>query len=248
MNSGITDQRPVGIWLVPTDVLTRAVRAQCLGLLSVAERERHDRYLADDARDQYLLGRALVRTVLSRRTGVPTGRWVFGQNPQGRPHIESPVLPEPVHFNLSHASGLVALAVGDHPEIGVDVENVQRRLSWEDLAASYFSTHEQAVLAQTAPTQRRARFFEIWTLREAYVKARGLGLSLPFERFQFMFEGESVALACRADCGDDGQRWRLFRYRPTPDHTLSLAVAGGPDLPAPVVAWWPAEALCRASP
>jgi 4'-phosphopantetheinyl transferase len=212
-------------------------------LLSASERERHKRYLVDDARDQYLLGRAMVRTALATVASVSAAQWVFGHNAHGRPHIEAPSLRKPLHFNLSHAVGLVAVAVCDWAEIGIDVENVKRRLSWENLAASYFSAGEQAVLAQTASDQRRARFFEIWTLREAYVKARGLGLSLPFDRFQFVFDDDAVALACRDDCGDEGERWQFFRYRPTADHALSLALAAGATQVTPSLVWLPEKAL-----
>lgn len=219
---------PVGIWLMSPESLTPAMRRHALALLGAAERARHERYRVDAARDQYLVGRLMLRTMLSRYAAVPPEQWVFAANDHGRPRIEAPRLSRPLHFNLSHTHGLVALAMGASEAIGVDVENVGRSVSLDDLAANYYSAKEQALLASTAPEQRRRVFFDIWTLREAYAKARGLGLALPLDRYGFCLDGDRIQLDGDLVCDDDAQRWRFWRLYPTADHVVAVAVA--PDV------------------
>ena len=145
-------------------------------LLTQSEKERHDRFHFARDRKQFLATRLLVRTVLSRYVATPAAAWRFAQEPHGKPYIESPLPSPPLHFNLSNTYGLVVCTVSAaHAEIGVDVESLERDRTPLDIASHYFSAAEVTAL-QAQPWDCQPDFFyALWTLKESYIKARGLG-------------------------------------------------------------------------
>src|SRR4051794_11353112 len=134
----------VDVWLACLCSACRDPEADTLRLLGEAERVKWSRFVAEDARLQYLVSRALVRTTLSRYAAVRELAWQFGANRYGRPHIEQPTALRGLQFNLSNATGLVACAVAVDCEVGVDVENTRRPLDVDALAPSVFAPMELA--------------------------------------------------------------------------------------------------------
>ncbi|ATQ77162.1 4-phosphopantetheinyl transferase [Massilia violaceinigra] len=215
----------IDIWLVFYQTITAPeLQAALLELLNDAERQQQIRFYRPDDRLRYLATRALVRTTLSRYAPLAPADWTFIPNEYGRPaigndHVEARSL----NFNVSHTRGLIALAVARDRVLGVDVENLVTRQVSGDIAEHYFAPAEVAELATVPEERHQARFFEYWTFKEAYIKARGMGLSIPLDRFGFHFADErSVSLAVDAELGDDAARWRFWQFQPTPDHLLAL--------------------------
>lgn len=225
----------IDVWLARPDDLDAAQERSCLALLSEEERGRCDRFVASGARLQYLAAHALLRLTLSRYAAVRPEDWTFGANAFGRPHVET-TAGLGLHFNLSHTDGLVAVAVAADPLIGVDVESMRRAKDLEGLARSVFSGHELAAFsAGPDEAERRDLFFALWTLKEAYIKARGLGFSLDLDSFAFDVSGPAPSIRFSERCPDDPARWRFWRFRPTPDHFL--AIAGSVRSNAPNLIW-----------
>jgi 4'-phosphopantetheinyl transferase len=213
----------VDVWLTCLCDRCRDPEADTLRLLSEAERAKWSRFVAEDARLQYLVSRALVRATLSRYADVGERAWQFGANRYGRPHIEQPAALRALQFNLSNATGLVACAVAMDCDVGVDVENIRRPLDVDALAPGVFAPMELADVRACMQAARRERFFAYWTLKEAYIKARGMGLSIPLDAFWFDLGGRSPRLHLTDRCPDDAPRWRFYRYAPTAQHRLALA-------------------------
>jgi 4'-phosphopantetheinyl transferase len=205
---------------------------RCAALLDAGERARMGRFhAAADAR-RYLFAHALARTTLTRYAPeTPPAGWRFRTNEHGRPEIAGAVTP--LRFNLSHTAGLVACAVAHDRDVGVDVEHLHPP-RWDaaaslEVAASHFAPAERAGLEAAGPEARAARFFAIWTLKEAYIKARGLGLSLPLARFAFELDaGPEPRVRFDAGFGDEPEAWHFACLRPTPAHALALAVRRAP--------------------
>lgn len=219
------DAGNIDIWLayyrdIEDPVLLESMRA----LLNAAERNQEQRFHFADDRKRYLVTRALVRTTLSRYEAIAPCDWRFGANAFGRPDIANTDGDAAgICFNVSHTAGLIALAVSRHASVGVDVESLTARPAPVGIAGHFFAPAELASLSVLAPELRPDRFFEIWTFKEAYIKARGMGLSLPLDQFSLSFPCEhSVRLAIDAQLGDDPRRWRLWQLRPTPEHLLAL--------------------------
>jgi len=165
----------VDVWLAASDEIGAVDLRSYQGLMSSDEHARWTRFVVPKPRLQHLVARALVRTTLSRYADVAPSRWRFETNGYGRPHIAAPALASGLHFNISHTDGLVALAVANGVEIGVDVENVTRKLDVSQLAPSVFAAAEVAALSRTAETDRRACFFRSGRLRRLTSRPAGWG-------------------------------------------------------------------------
>ncbi|HVA45288.1 MAG TPA: 4'-phosphopantetheinyl transferase superfamily protein [Pirellulales bacterium] len=194
-------------------------------LLDADERERWQRFVFAADRGQFLLSHVMLRRVLSRYADVPPQAWRFCKNEFGRPEITGPAAAAGLSFNLSHTRGLVACAVTLGREVGIDVEDLQRGSPVTDLAARYFSSLELAELVGLPQERQQERFFELWTLKEAYLKARGVGLSLGLHRFSMHFSpGQAPTISFAPGLVDDPAAWQFAQFRPAPRHLLAVAV------------------------
>jgi 4'-phosphopantetheinyl transferase len=226
--------RSVHVDLLLTDSADAlAKRAEYLSLLSPEEHERMARFVFERDRVRFLLTRALVRTTLSRYASVAPADWHFIANAHGRPEIlDRPAGVPDLRFNLSHTDGLIACAVTIGREVGVDVEHVGRRLT-QDVAARFFAPAEVAHLQSLPGDEQERVFFDYWTMKEAYIKARGFGLALPLGDFAFHFlPGGPPSIAFEPAMQDDPSTWQFLQDWPTPAHRLGLAIRRtGDDLP-----------------
>jgi 4'-phosphopantetheinyl transferase len=218
----------IDLWLTYYQPLADPLfQAQLRALLSDAERAQEVRFHFPDDRLRYLVTRAMARTVLSRYAGVAPSAWEFEHNEYGRPAIAKRHALTALRFNVSHARGLIALAVGHGRELGVDVENLAERQAPIGVAERFFAAAEVAALRGVPEDRQHARFFEYWTLKESYIKARGMGLSLPLEQFAFHLPPAGpVQLQVAPALGDDGARWRFWQCQLAPDYLLALCADG----------------------
>jgi 4'-phosphopantetheinyl transferase len=215
----------VHVWHIdPERVTDSELRARYLALLSSEERARYERFLVDRPRHEYLVAHALVRLVLSRYASVQPKAWQFAAGPSGKPAIAGPPGHSWLRFNLSHTRGLCACAVARDLDVGVDVEVNDRPVS-EALMASCLTAEERAQVAPWPEGQRSRIFLDFWTLKEAYLKARGVGLSIAPNALSFRLgPGESASVSFAAAVEDDPSLWQFVRLPPTITHCLAVAV------------------------
>jgi 4'-phosphopantetheinyl transferase len=219
------DGKTVHVWLVASDAIGDDLLRRYQALLAPVERERWLSFRVRGAAIQYLIGRALLRTSLSRYAPVPADAWIFETNAYGCPYLAAPLAQHGLRFNLSHTDGLVACAVSRGGDVGVDVENATRDVDPLSLAPTVFATPEIADIEATVPAERAQRFFAYWTLKEAYIKARGMGVSLALDGFWFDLDRDPPRIHFGERCPDRPERWHFSRCRPTPAHALAIAVA-----------------------
>jgi 4'-phosphopantetheinyl transferase len=205
-------------------------------LLTDEERGKEFRFYFPDDQRRYLVTRALVRTVLARYLPVQPTDWRFSNNQWGRPEISNLARDEcGLRFNISHTKGLIALGVAHGRELGVDVENLRTRDVSLEIADRFFAEPEVAELATVPKERQQDRFFEYWTFKESYIKARGMGLSIPLGQFSFHYPNErAVNIAIDPELGDDANRWSFWQYRPTADYLMAVCAerrsGGAPSL------------------
>ena len=214
----------IHLWLAFYDEINdESVFSAHRSVLNEVERRQESRFYFVADRRRYLVTRALVRTVLSHYAPLSPERWVFSTNRYGRPQIaneEGRVAG--LSFNVSHTHSVIVLAVAKCRELGVDVENVYAGVSI-DLADRFFAPHEVEALGRLPPDLRRDRFFEYWTFKESYIKARGMGLSIPLDKFSFNCEHDHrVALTIHPDLGDNPMRWQFWQFRPTSSYLVAI--------------------------
>ncbi|MFL5138934.1 MAG: 4'-phosphopantetheinyl transferase family protein [Microvirga sp.] len=224
------------------EVDTPAMRDACRALLSDDEKARIARLASERQQREFLLARGVLRLGLSRiAPAIDPSAWRFEADRHGRPFIAAPSMARPLHFSLSHTDGCVACAISGCETIGVDVEATDRLRSPLAVAEHAFSKAEIAELARLPAEEQADRFFDYWTLKEAYVKARGIGLLLPLDQFSMLIRQDgSIGIAFAPGFADDALRWSFTKDSPSPHHRL--AVADGSGLPggSPIVRQpWP---------
>lgn len=190
-----------------------------------AERCRQFRRLQD--RELYLVARAALRHTLSRYADVPPQGWRFVQAEGGRPELAPPFDTLGLRFSVSHTQGLVACAVSHAVAVGVDVQAVNGTLDVSPMVAMACSGAEREQLERLAPHAARTRFYELWTLKEACVKARGAGLALPLNGVTFEGRGEPIEVSFSAPASDDARHWQFALWRPGPEHQGAVALRRG---------------------
>jgi 4'-phosphopantetheinyl transferase len=193
-------------------------------MLDLEERRRHASFHFENDRHRYLVTRALVRTTLSRYAERTPADWSFSRTDYGKPHVANGASDvQGLSFNVSHAGNLAALAIAWNRSVGIDVENVAgRRSAVFDIAKRYFSGIEAAALSAQPRGRRHDRFFEYWTLKEAYIKARGMGLSIPLNRFTMLIDDASVALLTAPGVDHDAARWHFWQLRCSADYVVAI--------------------------
>lgn len=201
---GALAPRGIELWCTfLEDIRDPNLWARYRALLTPAELTRQERLRFEKDRLRDLATRALVRTVLSRYAPVAPEEWRFAAGPHGRPRIAG-ASPPPLEFNVSHAHELVVVAVAARRLIGVDIEDLERRANTAHLDR-YFAPGESAALRALPEGEQRRRFFELWTLKEAYLKATGVGLTQPLDSIVFELPGRTglrLSSESAADAGD----------------------------------------------
>jgi 4'-phosphopantetheinyl transferase len=199
-------------------------QAKYPALLSDEERHRSVGFHFEGDRRVFVAAHALLRLTLSRFALVAPSSWQFRAGEHGRPEIAEPG--SRLRFSISHTRGLAACAVVLDRDIGLDVEHLSRDAPIE-LATSFFAEREARAVENAPSEDRTARFLTCWTLKEAYIKARGLGLSIPLDQFA-MYEDSQHGwrIAFEPTLDDDPGRWHFWSWRPGRRHQAALAVAG----------------------
>lgn len=177
-------------------------------VLNEEERQRARRFVFDRDRDMYVFSHGLLRLLLARYMVADPRELAFASAPGGRPELVSPSS-APIRFNLSHTDGLVGCILTQKADCGLDVEQISR-VDYRHLVPTVLAPEERSALLGLAEADRPHRFCEIWTLKEAYLKGRGLGISYPIRNISFSgFDGNR---RCRVvgDERDDGSTWHFW--------------------------------------
>lgn len=197
----------------------------------------------------FIVNRALVRRVLSRYAAVAPTAWEFARNPCGKPVVSAPGVAQPPRFNLSHAGEYTLCAVSPAVAVGIDIEAHDNGAALLAVADQYFSERELADLRALPEARQASTFFDYWTLKEAYLKARGEGLVQPLDSFSFFPADEDhIGFECApehmARSAEGAVAWHFSLLRLAAGYTAALAV----QHPAPSLRYWamlpegPAEA------
>lgn len=252
LNTG-DDTLELDLWLVdPSTIRSMQLLTRYYETLNANERERHSQFASPALKHNFLVTRALIRDVLSRTVlnSIIPSAWTFTENEYGRPAISNPEFQGKLHFNISHTDKLIVCMVSPIYSVGIDVENVTRNLDYLTLAKSCFSRPEvENLLQQKSLETMKQRFFEYWTLKEAYIKARGMGLSLPLEHFHYQLESRAsakydensnsssapalvpadyqISITFEAPIIDLSSEWEFKVFRLLPDHLVSIAAKTG---------------------
>ena len=229
--------RPSLFFCDTSSVTSPALLSRYRELLEPAETARLDRFRFEKDRHSFLVSHALLRTVLSEFTGTDAASLQFAAGEHGKPYLDSTRLQStaPLAFNLSHSGSYAAVAVRQgQAALGVDIEFHRAERRFAELSRRYFADSEVRALDAEPGHAMMGRFYDIWTLKEAYLKARGTGLQLPLEDFAFAFSADRLDFNARPDLDDCPQRWRFWCARFPGEFSVALAIESE-ESPEPVL-------------
>lgn len=198
-------------------------------LLDEAERARAARFVVEPPRIEYILSHSQMRMALSEHTGIDPRDFRFREGPNGKPEIDAPVEARGVRCNLSHSRGVAAAAITLGRTIGVDVEERSARVNIDELSQTVFSPSGIQAFGALPPDRKRLFFFAKWTLKEAFVKARGDGLTLDVKRISISLSEAFQPLHFLLDGADIFPLWRAHTFDPGPHHAGALVVQARRD-------------------
>lgn len=217
----------IHLWYAYDDsIKDSSLLSQYLNILNDEERVQQQRFHFEKHRHQYLITRATVRSVLSYYAPeISPAQWTFEKNEYGKPSITNKNVAVPLRFNISHTDQLIVMAVTLDRDLGVDVEYLPRLGKMLEIANSFFSPAEaQQLLALPAELQRN-RFFDLWTLKEAYIKACGMGLSIPLDHFSYSFsDNGKISIDFKSERNDQPEYWQFWQMRPNDDYKVAMAI------------------------
>jgi len=220
------EESEIHLWqLEQGDFELSSLQSECLAWLTESELKRFRRFQFDRHRKQLLLGRVLMRVALSSydRSMAPAS-WNFTYNDYGKPAISEEQNSASLYFNLSHSAEKVVLAVSRFKDIGVDVECARKPRRIAAIAQRYFSDKEASQLLILPEDRQQSRFYDLWTLKEAYIKACGMGLAIPLQHFSYGFVGDDrLTVEFDARRNDMEGAWQFWQLSAGSDFKLAVA-------------------------
>jgi 4'-phosphopantetheinyl transferase len=153
----------------------------CLAALSIDERDRAGRFLFEQDRQRFVVARAALRSLIGWHVQMPASRIHLTVQSHGKPRLVADGHEDKVRFNVSHSYDLALIAISGEREVGVDVERIRPLADLDSIAARHFAPEERQALFRATPVDRLPLFYRYWTLKEAYLKARGFGLHMPLD-------------------------------------------------------------------
>ena len=222
------DSAPPDLPLASAHVWKRALHGSeaeieaCHDLLSDEEREKAARYRVERPRTDYIFTRGTLRSLLSKYLRIPPHEISFRYTKYGKPFLAND---SDLAFNVSHSEGLALLAFTRKREIGVDVEKLRPQTDALKLAERFFSVREREALRPLSGDDLHSAFFRCWTRKEAYIKAKGEGLSLPLHQFDVSIDPDpaEALIATRPDA-TEASRWILRNLPTNAGYASALAI------------------------
>lgn len=217
--------REVHIWQASLDQSPATIN-QLHRLLAADEEERARRFHFETDRRHYVVGRGYLRLILSRYLGIHSEEIEFTYTEYGKPQITLSGLPgQSLNFNLAHSKGLALYAFTRLGQIGVDIEYIRPEFPDEEIAQRFFSAVEIKRLRALPVEARPQAFFDCWTRKEAFIKAKGLGLSLPLDQFDVTLDPAEPAALLRTGWDEnEAEHWSLRGIGTAPGYAAAVAV------------------------
>ncbi len=210
----------VHVWLVRADDAALCM-ACCENLLATAERERAARFKFEKDRRLYTVAHAALRSILAGYLNIAPGDLEFEIGQRGKPRLAPTFSKDSLEFNLSHSSEVALLAVTREREIGVDVEHIKEQFAFAEVAERYFTTREVSALRALPEALQRRAFYQCWTSKEAFLKAKGVGLSGELDEVEIVLAGEG-----RVQVKSTLPGWYLGELNPCDGYVGAVALEG----------------------
>lgn len=201
-----TPVKGVDLWFLDLSKIAVSDSDKFTQLLSEKELERAQQFKKNQ--HHFLATRALSRKALAHYTGIPPHELQIARTDDGKPFLTN--TPYPLYFNLTHSGNFAALAVTRQGEVGIDIETARNR-SYLQIVERYFHPDEVTQLHNCEEAQREQLFYRLWTLKEAFFKATGTGISTGLEKVYFSFQGDEIATHFSPVLNIQKNEWQFYQ-------------------------------------
>ena len=219
-------ENDVHIWQAELDLPTPEKDSLAL-LLSPQESARASRFRFEKDRRRFIAAHGILRCMLGHYLGAEPDDVMFCHGPAGKPELAAPHADRGICFNLSHSHGVGLYGFTRGRQIGVDIERIQKIPEMGKIAGNYFSPMENEALNRLPAGKKIQAFFRVWTVKEAYIKAIGRGLSVPLDSFDVCVDPDKPArlIAVRGDAME-ASRWSVEALKPDGETAGTVVVRG----------------------
>ncbi|MGD9162336.1 MAG: 4'-phosphopantetheinyl transferase superfamily protein [Desulfobacteraceae bacterium] len=218
----------VHVWCIHLDMSSMQIQ-QMEAILSDDELAKAHRFHFDTHRRRYIARHGMLRKVLSKYLYLDPGQIQFNYRPLGKPTLACFKNHTPLCFNLSHSNELALLAITFNRSIGVDIEFKRSNTDLASIAKHYLSPYEYELIKSLSSNHRIDTFFDLWTLKEAYLKATGEGIG-GLEKVEFsMSSYDPPQVIINKENTNTSNNWTISQLMPSQGYTAGLAVEGNGD-------------------
>ncbi len=227
----------IHLWVGPPKLENAALLVtDAEAVLSPEEQQRWNRLLRPADQERFAYAHVALRRVLSQYAPTEPAAWMFHADQHGRPEIIHATAAQDLRFNLSHADGMVAVVVHRGFDAGVDVERVGRVSDIDSVARTSYSPDERSLLQDASNAEQPELFTKIWTLKEAFLKATGIGGHVSLADFTFdPTPPDGITFSCTPQSGVDASAWTLALSHEADEHILAVACRPDDRLNPPTI-------------
>lgn len=224
----ILDDISVHVWKGDLDLSTDLV-AKLYRLLSKEECEKANKFYRVKDRNRFIIGRGTLRNILSAYLSLSPSELQFSYNKYGKPSILTSQNQNNLSFNLSHSNDRALFAITRSRRIGVDIEYIREDFASLDIAERFFSKSEVEVLKSLPVEQRVNAFFNCWSRKEAYIKAIGMGVSFPLDKFTVSLQPDVEPALLKVDANEnEAVQWKMYKLNIGEHYAAALIVENLP--------------------
>jgi 4'-phosphopantetheinyl transferase len=223
INLQLTPQE-VHLWQVDLDLPLEQVQA-LLPLLSEDEVKRANRFYFEQHRQRFIVARGTLRKLLGSYLDMLPEQIQFNYSSRGKPSLVNGNKTDTIQFNVSHSQGLALYGFTLNSLIGVDLEFIRTMPDAESIAKRFFTSRESELIKSVVPDSKNWAFFQLWTAKEAYLKASGDGIAGGLDQVEVdMILSESIGLLNIAGDVEKAKKWRLYSFVPRVDFMATVAI------------------------
>ncbi len=193
---------------------------EAFALLSEDEQAKAQRFHFAKHRRRYIMARSGLRKILCYYFPLQAEQFIFAYSPHGKPSIAYPKNPNAIQFNISHSGEIALYGLSCQYELGIDIETISDRPT-DGLAQRFFAPEEAAQLMRLHQGERKKSFYDVWTQKEAFIKALGLGLSYPLTNFEVKATGTAGLIKV---IDDDFSQWHLQKIEVLEGYSAHFAI------------------------
>jgi len=220
----------IHLWRANLDLSSLIIK-NFINILSEDERNRANRFRFKQHRDRFIAGRGILRQLLANYLQLKSEQVIFEYSDRGKPHIASWLNQDSLQFNISHSQNLALYAFNYQRIIGVDLEYIKDKIEYKQLAKRFFSNQELQLINSYPSEEQKTIFFQLWTAKEAYLKATGYGLSGSLDKIEFTLNKNSkLSLIATKQDPQQIPHWLVDNFIPQENFVATIAVKNSTNI------------------